>query len=52
MPSAFPRIGEMKHSSDGMFGLKTIPCRLFSAPPQNLASGIMPTWKSVPLEAL
>ena len=24
----------------------------FSAPPQNLASGIMPTWKSVPLEAL
>ena len=52
MPSATPRIGEMKHSSVGMLGLKKMPCRLVSPPPQNCASGIMPTVKSVPLDDL
>ncbi len=28
-----------------MFGLKKMPCRLVSPPPQNCASGIMPTRK-------
>ena len=50
MPSAFPFMGEVKHSSVGMLGLKVTPPMVSSLPPQNRPSGIRPTVKSVPLE--
>ena len=51
MPSAWPRMGEMKHSSVGMLGLKLTPLSVVSQPPQNRAWGIIPTVRLVPLEA-
>ncbi len=51
-PSASPRLGEIKTSSEGMLGLKTMPRRLVSAPPRKRPSGIMPTVRSVPFGAV
>ena len=51
MPSAFPEIGEVKHSSVGIFGLKKIfeSC-VVSPPAKNLEFGISHTLKLVPFE--
>ena len=40
-------MGEVKHSSVGMLGLKKMPWRLVSPPPQNCPSGMRPTVRSV-----
>ena len=45
-------MGEVKHSSVGMLGLKKMPWRLVSPPPQNCPSGMRPTVRSVPLALL
>lgn len=53
MPSASPRMGVVKTSSEGMLALNITPLPgSASSPPQKSICGMRPTWKSVPVLSL